>query len=304
EVFGRTILDLAKKNTKIIGITPAMPSGCSLNIMMKALPERCFDVGIAEQHAVTFAAGLAAKGFIPFCNIYSTFAQRSYDQIIHDVALQKLNVVLCFDRGGLVGSDGSTHQGSFDLAFLRPIPNMTISAPMNESELRNMLYTAQSSPKGPFSIRYPRGTGVLGKNWETEYKELEIGKGRCIKEGNDIAIISIGTVGNLAINAINKCDTTSVALYDMRFLKPIDINLLHLIFKKFKKIITIEDGVTIGGLGSAVCEFMEDNNYLDHKITRLGIPDKFIPHGTQEELYKMCGFDCDSILKQIKEFSP
>jgi len=303
EVFGRTILDLAKKNDKIIGITPAMPTGCSLNIMMKALPERCFDVGIAEQHAVTFAAGLAAKGFIPFCNIYSTFAQRSYDQIIHDVALQKLNVVLCFDRGGLVGSDGSTHQGSFDLAFLRPIPNMTISAPMNESELRNMLYTAQSSPKGPFSIRYPRGIGVLGKAWETEYKELEIGKGRCIKEGNDIAIISLGTVGNLALKAIDECNKDSVALYDMRFLKPIDEDLLHIIFKKFKKIITIEDGVIIGGLGSAVCEFMEDNNYLGHKIIRLGIPDKFIPHGTQEELYSMCGFDSDSILKQIKQFS-
>jgi len=301
DVFGHTILELAKNNENIIGITPAMPSGCSLNIMMKEMPERTFDVGIAEQHAVTFSAGMAAKGMVPFCNIYSSFMQRAYDQIIHDVALQKLNVVLCLDRGGLVGDDGATHHGAFDFAYLRCIPNMTIAAPLDESELRNMMYTAQLADMGPFSIRYPRGTGVL-KEWKTDLKELPIGKGRCISEGEDIAIISIGAIGKEAIKAIESFNGTKPAHYDMRFLKPIDENLLHTIFKKFKKIITLEDGVITGGLGSAVIEFMADNNY-SAEIIRLGIPDKFVEHGSQQQLYKECHYDYNSIINTITKLS-
>ena len=301
DVFGHTILELAKKNKNIIGITPAMPSGCSLNIMMKEMPERTFDVGIAEQHAVTFSAGMAAKGMVPFCNIYSSFMQRAYDQIIHDVALQKLNVVLCLDRGGIVGDDGATHHGAFDFAYLRCIPNMTIAAPLDESELRNMMFTAQLADMGPFSIRYPRGTGVL-KEWKTDLKELPIGKGRCISEGEDIAIISIGAIGKEAIKAIESFNGTKPAHYDMRFLKPIDENLLHTIFKKFKKIITLEDGVITGGLGSAIIEFMADNNYST-KIVRLGIPDKFVEHGTQQQLYKECNYDYKSIIDTITKLS-
>ncbi len=297
DVFGNTILELAKSNPKIIGITPAMPSGCSLNIMMKAMPERCFDVGIAEQHAVTFSAGLAAKGFVPFCNIYSSFMQRAYDQMIHDVALQNLNVVFCLDRAGLVGADGATHHGAYDLAYFRCIPNLIIASPLNEEELRNMMYTAQLPDKGPFSIRYPRGNGYM-IGWKTPFRELEIGKGRCLIEGEKIAIISIGAIGNIAKRAVEKCTEVNVALYDMRFLKPIDEELLHTVFKKFLKIITIEDGTIIGGLGSAIVEFMTDHNY-QAKIVRLGIQDRFTEHGKQEQLYAENGFDEQSILRQI-----
>ena len=297
DVFGNTILELAHTNSKIVGITPAMPSGCSLNIMMKEMPDRCFDVGIAEQHAVTFSAGLAAQGYVPFCNIYSSFMQRAYDQVIHDVALQKLNVVFCLDRGGLVGADGSTHHGAFDLASFRCIPNMTIASPLNEEELRDMMYTAQLPDQGPFSIRYPRGNGTM-VDWRTPFKELTIGKGRCLIEGNDIAILSIGAIGNEALKAIQKTTDRSVAFYDMRFLKPLDEELLHEVFHKFKKIITLEDGTIVGGLGSAVLEFMVDHGY-SAKIVRLGIPDHFVEHGTQQQLYHECGYDCESIYQTI-----
>ncbi|MEG2790011.1 MAG: 1-deoxy-D-xylulose-5-phosphate synthase [Odoribacter sp.] len=299
DVFGNTITELAKRNKKIIGITPAMPTGCSLNIMMHEMPERCFDVGIAEQHAVTFSAGLAAKGFIPFCNIYSSFMQRAYDQVIHDVALQNLPVVFCLDRAGFVGSDGATHHGAYDLAFFRCIPNMIIAAPLNEEELRNMMYTAQLPHKGPFSIRYPRGNGFL-KNWETPFKELVIGQGRCLVEGKKIAILSIGSVGNAAKKAIDCIPNRNVALFDMRFLKPIDENLLHHVFQHFSKIITLEDGTIYGGLGSAVLEFMADHHY-QATVKRLGIPDKFIEHGTQQQLYAECGFDTAGILISINQ---
>ncbi|MEG2277438.1 MAG: 1-deoxy-D-xylulose-5-phosphate synthase [Odoribacter sp.] len=299
DVFGNTITELAKRNKKIIGITPAMPTGCSLNIMMHEMPERCFDVGIAEQHAVTFSAGLAAKGFIPFCNIYSSFMQRAYDQVIHDVALQNLPVVFCLDRAGFVGSDGATHHGTYDLAFFRCIPNMIIAAPLNEEELRNMMYTAQLPHKGPFSIRYPRGNGFL-KNWETPFKELVIGQGRCLVEGKKIAILSIGSVGNAAKKAIDCIPNRNVALFDMRFLKPIDENLLHHVFQHFSKIITLEDGTIYGGLGSAVLEFMADHHY-QATVKRLGIPDKFIGHGTQQQLYAECGFDTAGILISINQ---
>ena len=297
DVFGHTILELARKNEKIVGITPAMPTGCSLNIMMKEMPERTFDVGIAEQHAVTFSAGLAAKGMIPFCNIYSSFMQRAYDQVIHDVALQNLNVVFCLDRGGLVGSDGATHHGAYDLAYFRCIPNMIVAAPLNEEELRNMMYTAQLPDKGPFSIRYPRGRGVT-IDWKTDFKEIPVGKGRCLSEGKDIAVLSIGTIGHEVIKAFNFIGNIKPAHYDMRFVKPLDKDLLHKIFKNFSTIITVEDGCIMGGLGSAVIEFMTDNNY-QARVIRLGIPDKYIEQGSQEELYKECGYDADSIAKTI-----
>ena len=299
DVFGNSILELAKSNPKIIGITPAMPTGCSLNIMMHEMPDRCFDVGIAEQHAVTFSAGLAAKGFVPFCNIYSSFMQRAYDQIIHDVALQGLNVIFCLDRAGFVGSDGATHHGAYDLAYLRCIPNLTIAAPFDEEELRNMMYTAQLPDKGPFSIRYPKGHGFL-ENWHTPFRELEIGKGRCLIEGEKVAVISIGSIGNNAKQAISTFDKNLVALYDMRFLKPIDEVLLHDIFKKFRRIITLEDGTITGGLGSAVVEFMSDHHYTA-TIIRLGIPDRFIEHGTQKELYAECGYDEAAIARNIRQ---
>lgn len=299
DVFGNSITELAKSNSRIIGITPAMPTGCSLNIMMHEMPDRCFDVGIAEQHAVTFSAGLAAKGFIPFCNIYSSFMQRAYDQVIHDVALQNLNVVFCLDRGGFVGSDGATHHGAYDLAYFRCIPNITIAAPLDEEELRNMMYTAQLPDMGPFSIRYPRGNGYL-KDWHTPFRQLEIGKGRCLIEGDDVAILSIGAIGNLAKKAIGEVDDISVALYDMRFLKPIDEKLLHDIFRKFTRIITLEDGTINGGLGSAVCEFMAEHHY-DARICRLGIPDEFIEHGTQQQLYAECGYDKNGIAACIRK---
>jgi len=300
DVFGHTIVELARKNKKIVGITPAMPTGSSLNIMMKEIPERAFDVGIAEQHAVTYSAGLAMQGMIPFCNIYSTFMQRAYDQVIHDVALQNLHVVFCLDRGGLVGSDGATHHGVFDLAYFRCIPNMTVSAPMNEQELRNLMYTAQLDNKGPFAIRYPRGRGVL-PDWQKPMQKIEVGTGRLIRDGDDLAILSIGHIGNLVTEAIEKLakNNISVAHYDMRFVKPIDENLLHQVGKKFKKIITVEDGTIIGGLGSAVLEFFADHNY-QLQVTRLGVPDHFIDQGSQQLLYKECGFDVQGIFQAVK----
>lgn len=299
DVFGNSILELAKSNPKIVGITPAMPTGCSLNIMMHEMPERCFDVGIAEQHAVTFSAGLAAKGFVPFCNIYSSFMQRAYDQVIHDVALQGLNVVFCLDRAGFVGSDGATHHGAYDLAYLRCIPNITIAAPFDEEELRNMMYTAQLPGKGPFSIRYPKGNGFL-EHWHTPFRELEIGKGRRLIDGEKVAIISIGSIGNYAKQAISEFENNLVALYDMRFLKPIDETLLHDVFRKFRKIITLEDGTVTGGLGSAVLEFMSDHHYTA-TVVRLGIPDRFVEHGTQQELYTECGYDKTAIIRNIQQ---
>jgi len=265
------------------------------------MPDRAFDVGISEQHAVTFSAGLATQGMIPFCNIYSTFMQRAYDQIIHDVALQNLNVVFCLDRGGLVGEDGATHHGAFDLAYLRAIPNIIVSSPINEEYLRNLMFTAQLDNAGTFSIRYPKGVGVL-KNCRKPFKKLEVGKGQLIRDGKDAVIISIGHIGNFAIEAIKLLnnENISIAHYDMIFLKPIDEQLLHEIFTKFDKIITLEDGTIIGGLGSAVLEFMADNNY-SAKVKRLGIPDRFIEQGKQIELYSECGFDIDGIIKTVKE---
>lgn len=300
-VFGRTIIELAEKNEKIIGITPAMPSGSSLDMMMHKMPHRAFDVGIAEQHAVTFAAGMATQGYIPFCNIYSTFMQRAYDQAIHDVALQNLNVVFCLDRAGLVGEDGATHHGAFDLAFLRSIPNMTICAPMNEEELRNMMFTAQLANKGAFAIRYPRGRGVM-KKWKMPFTEMQIGRGQMVKDGNDLVIISIGHVGNEAKKACGllEKDGINAALFNARFLKPLDEDALHLLFKKHNKIITLEDGTVNGGLGSAVLEFMADNNY-SARVTRMGIPDRFIGQGSQEELFRECGYDVEGIVAAAKK---
>jgi 1-deoxy-D-xylulose-5-phosphate synthase len=304
DVFGYTLVELAEKNSKIMGITPAMPTGSSLNIMMKAMPDRAFDVGIAEQHAVTFSAGLATRGIIPFCNIYSTFMQRAYDQVIHDVAIQNLKVVFCLDRGGLAGSDGPTHHGNFDLAYFRCIPNMIVSAPMNEIELRNLMYTAQlDKVTSPFSIRYPRGNGVI-IDWKQPFTELEVGKGRKIKDGDDVAIITIGHPGNFALDACKTLENEgiSAAHYDMRFVKPIDEEILHEVFKKFDKIITVEDGCLMGGMGSAVLEFMSDNNY-NSTVVRLGIPDKVIEHGTQPELYKECGFSTEDILSAARNLT-
>ena len=299
DVFGDTIIELAKENTSIVGVTPAMLSGSSLTKMLSVMPDRVFDVGIAEQHAVTFSAGLATQGMIPFCNIYSTFMQRSYDQLIHDVALQNLDVVFCLDRGGFVGADGATHHGVFDIAFLRCIPNMTVSAPMNEQELRNLMYTAQLPNKGPFSIRYPRGNGVM-LDWETPLEEIEIGKGRRIKDGEEIAILSIGNTGNFVVEADKDFikEGLDIAHFDMRFVKPIDKELLHTIFQKFDKVITIEDACLQGGFGSAVIEFMVDNNYKS-ELVRLGVPDEFINHGTQQQLYTECYFDVGAIKESV-----
>lgn len=304
EVFGHTIVELAEKNEKIMGVTPAMPSGSSLNIMMKAMPDRSFDVGIAEQHAVTFSAGLATQGMIPFCNIYSSFMQRAYDQVIHDVALQNLNVVFCLDRAGFAGADGATHHGAYDLAYMRCVPNMTVAAPMNESELRNIMFTAQQDDMGPFSIRYPRGRGVMTE-WKTALKPIKVGTGRKLTSGEDLAILTIGHPGNFAQEAIKNLKDIggSIAHYDMRFVKPLDENMLHEIFSKFDKVITVEDGCLMGGFGTAVIEFMADQNYTA-SIKRLGIPDEFIHHGTQQELYKDAGFDTDSIVKTVLEMLP
>jgi 1-deoxy-D-xylulose-5-phosphate synthase len=300
-VFGETLVELAMQNERIVGVTPAMPSGCSMNIMMKQMPDRVFDVGIAEQHAVTFSAGLAKQGMLPFCNIYSTFMQRAYDQVIHDVATQNLNVVFCLDRSGLVGSDGATHHGVFDLAYMRDIPNMIVSAPMDERELRNLMFTAQKENHGPFSIRYPRGCGSM-VNWRNPMEEIEIGKGRKISDGDQLAILSIGTAGIQARRAVKKLarEGTLTAHYDLRFVKPIDEELLHDVFHKFSKIITVEDGVIQGGFGSAVLEFMSKNNYQAHVIL-LGVPNRFIEHGTIEELQKECGYDSNGIYQTVKK---
>ncbi len=301
DVFGHTLVSLADHNEKIVGITPAMPTGCSMNFMMEKYPERTFDVGIAEAHAVTFSAGLATQGMIPFCNIYSTFMQRAYDQVLHDVALQNLNVVFCLDRGGLVGSDGPTHHGAFDLAYMRHIPNMTVAAPMDEVELRHMMYTAQLPRKGPFSIRYPRGKGIHA-TWHRPMAEIPIGKGRQISKGEKLAILTIGHVGNFARRAIRKVKTEELtpAHYDMRFVKPLDEELLHQVFTTYDKVITIEDGTIQGGFGSAVIEFANSNHY-NPDVTLLGIPDQFIEHGSQSDLYKQCGFDTASIAEKIRE---
>jgi 1-deoxy-D-xylulose-5-phosphate synthase len=300
DVFGETIIELARANQKIVSITPAMLSGCSLNIMQKEMPDRVFDVGIAEQHAVTFAAGLAASGLTPFCNIYSSFAQRAYDQIIHDTAIQNLPVVLCLDRGGLVGADGATHQGVFDLAFLRCIPNMIIASPLNEHELRNLMYTAQLKPLGPFVIRYPRGRGV-SKNWRNTLSPVEIGKGQKLNDGKDIAVLTLGPVGNFALKAAKQLENEcSVAVYDLRFLKPLDEVLLHEICSVFDRIVTVEDGTITGGVGSAVAEFVNVYNY-NTKVLPLGVPDSFIEHGTPEELYHICGFDVEGIVQTIRK---
>ena len=297
DVFGYTLLELAKENRKIVGVTPAMATGCSMSIMMKEMPERTFDVGIAEGHAVTFSGGMAKEGLLPFCNIYSSFSQRAFDNIIHDVALNKLNVVFCFDRAGLVGQDGPTHHGAFDLAALRPIPNLTISSPLNEHELRYLMYTAQLPEKGPFVIRYPRGRGVL-EDWRCPMKEIPVGKGRCLKEGTDVAVLSLGPIGNHVTQAIKELDSQeiSIAHYDMRFLKPIDEEILSYVGTHFKRIVTIEDGTIKGGLGDAVLEYMADHN-LHPCLTRLGLPDSFVEHGTPEELYQIVGLDVESIKK-------
>lgn len=296
DVFGKTLLELARKNEKIVGITPAMPSGCSMTIMQHEMPERVFDVGIAEGHAVTFSAGLAKEGIMPFCNIYSSFMQRAYDNIIHDVALQGLDMVLCIDRAGIVGADGATHHGLFDLAYLRCIPNMTIASPLDEVELRNLMFTAQLPGKGPFAIRYPRGRGIT-VDWERPMQELPVGKGRCLKSGSDMAVISIGFIGNTVAEAIRQLEqerNVSIAHYDIRFLKPIDTDLLHEVGKNFRKVITVEDGVISGGLGSAVLEFMADNGYHPD-VVRLGVRDQFVEHGSTRELYHMLGLDTEGL---------
>lgn len=296
DVFGHTLVELAKSNAKIMGITPAMPSGSSMNIMMKEMPDRAIDVGIAEQHAVTFSAGLATQGIIPFCNIYSTFMQRAYDQVIHDVCIQNLPVNFCMDRAGFSGADGPTHHGAYDLAFFRFLPNMIVSAPMNEAELRNLMYTAQlPRTEQAFSIRYPRGQGVM-PHWRTPMEEIKIGTGRRIKEGGELAILTIGHIGNYAVEVCERLEKLGIEIghYDMRFAKPLDADMLHEIFSTYKKVVTVEDGCIQGGFGSAILEFMVDHNY-HAEVKRLGIPDQVIEHGEQIELHKECGFDADGI---------
>ncbi|TKC13085.1 1-deoxy-D-xylulose-5-phosphate synthase [Pedobacter polaris] len=303
DVFGHTMVELAQANAKIVGITPAMPSGSSLNIMMKAMPDRAFDVGIAEQHAVTFSAGLATQGLVPFCNIYSSFMQRAFDQVIHDVAIQNLNVVFCLDRAGLAGADGATHHGAYDLAYMRCIPNMVVASPMNEEELRNLMFTAQQDNIGPFTIRYPRGSGVM-PDWKRPFKALEIGKGRKICDGEDVAILSIGHVGNFAVEACQELNSEGIhpAHFDLRFVKPLDAAMLHDVFKRYTNIITIEDGCLQGGMGSAILEFMADHNYKAN-VVRLGIPDEFIEHGEQPELWAICGYDKNAIINAVKKIA-
>ena len=296
DVFGETLLELARQNDRIVGVTPAMPTGCSMNIMMKALPERTFDVGIAEGHAVTFSGGMAKDGLLPFCNIYSSFSQRAYDNIIHDAAIMNLNLVLCLDRAGLVGEDGPTHHGAFDLAFLRPIPNLTISSPYDEPELRRLMYTAQQPDMGTFVIRYPRGRGSV-VDWRCPLEAIPVGKGRLMHEGTDIAILSLGPIGTEVTKAIQQlAETTelSIAHYDMRFLKPIDEEILHTVGRNFKHVITVEDGVRNGGLGSAVLEFMADHNYVVD-VRRIGIPDEFVQHGTVAQERHLCHMDAETI---------
>ena len=307
DVFGKTLLELAKKNPRIVGVTPAMPTGCSMNIMMKAMPDRTFDVGIAEAHAVTFSAGMAKDGLQPFCNIYSAFSQRAYDSIIHDAAILNLPVVLCLDRAGLVGEDGATHHGAFDMAFLRPIPNLTIASPMDERELRRLMYTSQLTDKGTFVIRYPRGNGVL-TDWECPLKEIEVGTGRRLHDGWDVAVLSIGPIGTDVEKAIKLMESAespktdghcpSIAHYDMRFLKPLDDKLLEEVASRFSRIITIEDGVRNGGLGSAITEWMSDHGYTP-QITRMGMPDHFVEQGTVQQLREICGIDLESIKKEL-----
>ena len=298
DVFGNTLLELAKQNDKIIGITPAMPTGCSMNIMMEEMPERTFDVGIAEGHSVTFAAGMAKEGMQPFCNIYSAFAQRAYDNIIHDMAIMNLPVVLCLDRAGLVGEDGATHHGAFDMVALRTIPNLTIASPMDEHELRRLMFTAQLPDKGSFVIRYPRGNGVLA-DWECPLEEIEVGTGRKLHDGNEVAVLTIGPIGNDVEDIIKEDNSTAIAHYDMRFLKPLDETILHEVGKKFKRIVTIEDGARNGGFGSAILEWMSDHGYSP-AVTRMGLPDTFIEHGTVAQLRKIAGIDKESIRKEIK----
>jgi 1-deoxy-D-xylulose-5-phosphate synthase len=301
DVFGETLLELARQNQRIVGVTPAMPTGCSMNIMMKEMPERTFDVGIAEGHAVTFSGGMAKDGLQPFCNIYSAFAQRAYDNIIHDVALLNLNVVLCLDRAGLVGEDGPTHHGVFDMAALRAVPNLTIASPMDECELRRLMFTAQLPDKGPFVIRYPRGRGSV-VDWRCPFEEIPVGKGRQLCDGSDVAVVTIGPIGVQAAEAIDELGalTAKVAHYDLRFLKPLDDDLLHEIGQRFKKIVTIEDGVRKGGMGTAVMEWMSDHGYHP-AIQRLGIPDHFVEHGTVEELRRIVGIDKESIKNAISQ---
>ena len=298
DVFGETLLELAQQNPKIVGVTPAMPTGCSMSIMMKEMPERTFDVGIAEGHAVTFSAGMAKDGLLPFCNIYSAFAQRAYDNIIHDVALLRLNVVLCLDRAGLVGEDGPTHHGAFDMAALRTIPNLTIASPMDEHELRRLMYTAQLPDKGPFVIRYPRGRGSI-VDWRCALEEIPVGRGRKLRDGDEVAVITIGPIGIEASKAINELGA-NVAHYDLRFLKPLDEEMLHEIGRKFKKVITIEDGVRNGGMGSAVMEWMNDHGYQP-ETHRLGLPDNFVEHGTVAQLQAIVGIDKESIKKVVSQ---
>ena len=304
DVFGHTLLELAQQNPNIVGVTPAMPTGCSMSIMMKQMPDRVFDVGIAEGHAVTFSAGMAKDGLMPFCNIYSSFAQRAYDNIIHDMALLNLPVVLCLDRAGLVGEDGPTHHGAFDLAALRPVPHLTIASPMDEHELRNLMFSAQLPQQGCYVIRYPRGNGVL-TDWRNPMQEIKTGTGRKLKEGSDVAVLTLGPIGNDAAEAIAEVEKEeegrlSVAHYDMRFLKPLDENLLHEIGNKFDRIVTIEDGVRMGGFGSAILEWMSDHNYHPH-ITRMGLPDEFVEHGTIAQLREIVHMDKESIKEAIKE---
>jgi 1-deoxy-D-xylulose-5-phosphate synthase len=301
DVFGHSLVELARSNPKIMGVTPAMPSGSSMNIMMKEMPDRAFDVGIAEQHAVTLSAGMATQGIVPFCNIYSTFMQRAYDQVVHDVALQKLQVVFCLDRAGLVGADGPTHHGAFDIAYMRCIPDLTICSPMNEQELRNMMYTAQLPGKGATVIRYPRGQGVM-TDWRTPFEELQVGRGRIVREGEDLAILSIGHIGNYALEVIEELNAQGLhpALYDMRYIKPIDGEMLHHVFGKFRRVITLEDGCLMGGFGSAVVEFMTDRGYTA-QVRRLGIPDRFIEHGEPLQLHQECGYDPASIRRAVVE---
>lgn len=309
DVFGNTLLELAQRNPKIVGVTPAMPTGCSMNIMMKAMPDRCFDVGIAEGHAVTFSGGMAKDGLLPFCNIYSSFMQRAYDNIIHDAAIMKLNLVLCLDRAGIVGEDGPTHHGAFDMAFLRPIPNITIASPYDEHELRHLMYTAQLPDKGTFVIRYPRGCGSQ-VDWKCEMQEIPIGKGRLLREGKDIAVLSIGPIGTEAAQGIlmaemesmNKGKTLNVAHYDMRFLKPLDTEILDYVGKNFKHVITVEDGVINGGLGSAVIEYFNDHDLHAH-VHRIGIPDEFVQHGTVQQLRHLIKMDSESICQTILSVS-
>ncbi len=301
DVFGETLLELARKNPRIVGVTPAMPTGCSMNILMNAMPDRAFDVGIAEGHAVTFSAGMAKEGLVPFCNIYSAFAQRAYDNVIHDAALLKLPVVLCLDRAGLVGEDGPTHHGAFDLASLRPVPGLTICSPYDEAELRRLMYTAQLPGKGTFVIRYPRGRGSL-VDWRCPLEEVPVGRGRQLKEGTDVAVVTLGPIGTVAAEAIRKAESAnaslSVAHYDLRFLKPLDEDMLHAIGQKFRRIVTVEDGARIGGMGSAVLEWMEDHGYRP-AIVRLGLPDSFVEHGTVSQLRRLVGLDADSIAQTL-----